>query len=113
MNKIDELEWKDDEIEFWFESNERYDTKEKRDNLKRNEKINSLGLGSNNRNIESELRKHKKELGWKEPERRGLKSKNTKYKKIDLLSGYEDEGRWRIRMKINSKGGLWFWIEIL
>ena len=111
MSKIDELDWKDDEIEFWFESNEVYDSKEKRMNLKRIEKSNSLGLGSDNRNIESKLRKHKKGLGWKEPERRGSKFKNMKYKKMDLLNGYEDEERWRIRMKVNSKGKLWFWIE--
>ena len=55
MSNIDESDWKDDETEFWFESDEIYDTKEKRNNLKRIEKINSMGLGSNTYYIERNL----------------------------------------------------------
>ena len=117
MSKIDELNWKDDEVEFWFESNEIYDTKEKRNNLKRIEKVNSLGLGSDNRNIESKLRKRKKDLNWKEPEKRGNKkmkqNKKMKYKTFVLDSGYEKKRRWQIRMRINGEGKLWFWTETL
>lgn len=116
MTKMNELEWEDDKVEFWFEKNEIYDTKEKRNNLKRIEKINSLGLGSDNRTIESKLRKHKKDLGWKEPEKRGNKKmrqkEKMKYKNFDLLSGYEDGIQWRIRMRINSKGNINFRIDI-
>lgn len=112
MKAIDELDWEDDEIEFWFEDYDVYDTREKRCNLKRIEKVNSSGLGSNTYDIERQLRKDMKDWKWKEPERRGSKSKNTKYRKMNVLNGYEDGIRWRIRMKVNNKGKLWFWIEI-
>lgn len=116
MSEIDELDWKDDEVEFCFESDEVYDTKEKRNTQNRIEEISSLGLGSDNRNIENALRKHKKELNWEELERRGKKKmeqkEKMKYKKIDLLNGYEKEMQWRIRMKINSNGDINSWIEV-
>lgn len=107
MSKIDELDWKDDEIEFWFNDNEIYDTKEKRNNLKRIQKANSLGLGSNTHNVEKKLRKHKRELGWEEP-----KKEKKKYKWIDLMSGYEEGMQWRIRLIIHSDGALGYSFNI-
>ena len=116
MKKIDELDWEEDKIEFWFESNEVYDSREKRNELKHIEQLNSLGLGSDKTNIETKLRKHKKDLGWKEPERRGQKkmkqNKKMKYKNFDLLSGYEDGMQWRIRMRINSRGNIKFRVDV-
>jgi len=106
-NEIIPLEWEEDEIEFWFGDYEIYDTKEKRNNLKRIEKINSLGLGSNNRNIESILRKHKGELNWIEP-----KKEKKKYKKFDLINGYEEGKQWRIRIVIHSDENIGYSIEI-
>ena len=104
MSKIDELEWKEDKIEFYFESpsNER----EIRYKNKYEEKYQSYGLGSNTYYIEKKLRKDMKKLNWKEKEK-------MKYKKIDLANGYEENRRWQIRMKVNSEGKLWFWIETL
>lgn len=107
MDKIDESEWKEDEIRFWFNDNEIYDTKEKRSNLKRIEKANSLGLGGNTYNIESKLRKHMKETGWREP-----KKEKKKYKKFDLISGYEEGIQWRIRIIIHSDENIGYSIEI-
>lgn len=107
MMKTDELEWKDDEIIFWFEDNEIYDTKEKRNELKRTEKINSLGLGSNTYNIEKKLRKDMKEQKWKEP-----KKEKKRYKKFDLISGYEEGVQWRIRIVIHSDEGIGYSIEV-
>lgn len=106
------LEWEEDKIVFWFGYNEIYDTKEKRNTLNRIKKANSLGLGSNTYNVESKLRKHKRELKWEEPERRGMKSKNMRYKKFDIANGYEEGLQWRVRMKINSEGNINFWFEI-
>ena len=112
-NEIIPLEWEEDEIEFWFGDYEVYDSREERCNLKRTEKMNSLGLGSNTYNIERTLRKDMKDRKWKEPERRGSKSKNMKYKKFDLLNGYVKKRKWQIRMKVNSEGKLWFWMETM
>ena len=101
MKSIDELEWEGDEIEFWFGHNEICDTREKRCNLKRAEKANSLGLGSNTYNIERQLRKDMKDWKWKEP-----RKEKKKFKWIDLISGYEEKVQWRIRLIIHSNGEL-------
>lgn len=101
MKKIDELDWKDDEIDFWFEDNEICDTKEKRCNLKRAEKVNSSGLGSNTYNIERQLRKDMKDWKWKEP-----RKEKKKFKWIDLISGYEERVQWRIRLIVHSDGNI-------
>lgn len=115
MNKLKESDWKEDKIEFHFEDIS--DGRESRNRNKYKEKYESYGLGSNTYYIEKKLRKDKKELKWKEKERRGRKSiqnnPKMKYKTIDLINGYEEKRRWQIRMKINSGGKLWFWIETL
>lgn len=109
-DEVVSLERKEDEIEFWVEKPS--DEREIRYKNKYEEKYQRYGLGSNTYNIEKKLRNDMKELRWKESERRGSKSKNMKYKKMDLMNEYEDEERWRVRMKVNSKGKTWFWIEI-
>ena len=69
--------------------------------MKRIEKINSLGLGSNTYKIEKKLRKDMKEQKWEEP-----KKEKKNFKWIDLMSGYEEGMQWRIRLIIHSDGEL-------
>jgi len=108
MNKIDESDWKEDETEFWFGNI--LDSRESRNKDKYEEKYENFGIGTITHDIESTLRKHKKELDWKEPETRGKKSRGIKYKKFDLFSGYENGVQWFVRLKISSNGKIWTWV---
>ena len=104
MKQMSELNWKEDEIEIWFENPS--DDREIRYKNKIEEKYQSYGLGSNTYNIEKKLRKDMKEQNWKEP-----KKEKKKYKKFDLISGYEDGVQWRVRVIIHSDGNIGYSIE--
>ena len=108
MSKIDESEWKDAEIEFLFD--DKLDSRVSRNKAKGMEDYCFTEIGGDNRIIEKKINRDLERTKWKEWWR--MEREKKSYKNFDLISGYENRIQWRIRMKINEKGKIYYWIAI-